>query len=54
MAEPEKPRFKIGLWDYMDETPPPFGHAMLEFFSFDPGYVNLNHGQSRSTCVFIF
>ena len=41
----EKPVFKIGLWDYVNEVPPPFGHAMHEFFEFDPGYINLNHGQ---------
>ena len=42
---PEKPVLKIGLWDYVNEAPPPFGHAMHEFFEFDPGYINLNHGQ---------
>ena len=42
----EKPRFKIDLWDYVDTTPPPYGHPMLEFFSFNPGYINLNHGES--------
>jgi hypothetical protein len=25
-------------------APPPFGHALLRYFSFAPGYVNLNHG----------
>ncbi|KAJ3557662.1 hypothetical protein NM688_g1347 [Phlebia brevispora] len=40
----EKPVFKIGLWDYVDQPRPPFGHAMHEFFSFDPGYINLNDG----------
>ena len=29
---------------YTDKRPPPFGHQLLEYFSFDPGYVNLNHG----------
>ncbi|KAJ7735954.1 PLP-dependent transferase [Mycena metata] len=27
-----------------DGGPPPFGHAMLKYFPFDPDYVNLNHG----------
>ena len=43
----EKPRVKIDLWDYIGDVPPPFGRPMLEFFSFDPGYVNLNQGQGR-------
>ena len=30
---------------YADELPPPFGHPLLEYFSFDPGYVNLNNGR---------
>jgi hypothetical protein len=25
-------------------APPPFGRALLRYFSFAPGYVNLNHG----------
>jgi selenocysteine lyase/cysteine desulfurase len=25
-------------------TPPPFGHALLDYFGFNPAYVNLNHG----------
>ena len=29
---------------YTDKEPPPFGHQLLEYFSFDPGYINLNHG----------
>lgn len=29
---------------YTDKQPPPFGHQLLEYFSFDPGYVNLNNG----------
>ncbi|KAF7793726.1 hypothetical protein EIP86_004842 [Pleurotus ostreatoroseus] len=44
----EKPVFKIGLWDYVNEVAPPFGHAMHEFFEFDPGYINLNHGSFGS------
>ncbi|KAJ7919311.1 PLP-dependent transferase [Mycena leptocephala] len=33
---------------WRDKTPPPFGHAMLEYFAFDPGYTNLNHGSYGS------
>ncbi|KAI0065100.1 PLP-dependent transferase [Artomyces pyxidatus] len=33
---------------YAAATPPAFGHAMLEYFSFTPGYVNLNHGSFGS------
>ncbi|KAJ6554374.1 pyridoxal phosphate-dependent transferase [Mycena capillaripes] len=29
-------------------NPPPFGHAMLKYFAFDPDYVNLNHGSYGS------
>ena len=29
---------------YTGKQPPPFGHPLLEYFSFDPGYVNLNNG----------
>ncbi|THU75183.1 hypothetical protein K435DRAFT_562517, partial [Dendrothele bispora CBS 962.96] len=29
-------------------TPPPFGHALKTHFSFDPSYVNLNHGSYGS------
>lgn len=25
--------------------PPPFGHAMLKHFCFDPSYINLNNGE---------
>ena len=45
MAE-GKPHFNISLWDYVDTTPPPFGHPMHQFWSFDPKYINLNHGKS--------
>ncbi|KAJ7735967.1 PLP-dependent transferase [Mycena metata] len=31
-----------------DGSPPPFGHAMLKYFAFDPDYVNLNHGSYGS------
>ena len=24
--------------------PPPFGHALLKYFGFEEGYINLNHG----------
>jgi len=29
---------------YADKQPPPFGHQLLEYFNFNPGYVNLNNG----------
>jgi len=29
---------------YTDKQPPPFGHPLLEYFGFGPGYVNLNNG----------
>ncbi|KAK7456459.1 hypothetical protein VKT23_010708 [Stygiomarasmius scandens] len=29
-------------------SPPPFGHALKTHFSFDPAYVNLNHGSYGS------
>jgi len=29
---------------YADKQPPPFGHQLLEYFHFDPGFINLNHG----------
>ncbi|KAJ7038870.1 pyridoxal phosphate-dependent transferase [Mycena alexandri] len=31
-----------------NDSPPPFGHAMLKYFAFDPDYVNLNHGSYGS------
>ncbi|KAJ7201375.1 PLP-dependent transferase [Mycena pura] len=31
-----------------NKTPPQFGHAMLEYFAFDPKYTNLNHGSYGS------
>jgi hypothetical protein len=31
---------------YVDKQPPPFGHPLLEYFCFEPGYVNLNTGCS--------
>ncbi|KAJ7045044.1 PLP-dependent transferase [Mycena alexandri] len=33
---------------WRDQTPPKFGHAMLEYFPFDAGYINLNHGSYGS------
>jgi hypothetical protein len=27
------------------QSPPPFGHAMLKYFGFAPGYTNLNIGE---------
>ncbi|KAJ6617178.1 pyridoxal phosphate-dependent transferase [Mycena sp. CBHHK59/15] len=32
----------------LEGDPPPFGHAMLKYFAFDPNYVNLNHGSYGS------
>ena len=32
--------------EYRSKTPPEFGHAMLEYFSFDPKYINLNNGEN--------
>ncbi|KAJ6520397.1 PLP-dependent transferase [Mycena sanguinolenta] len=32
----------MGSW--RDKKPPQFGHAMLEYFAFEPGYLNLNNG----------
>ncbi|KAF7307472.1 PLP-dependent transferase [Mycena indigotica] len=34
--------------DFQGKKPPSFGHAMLEYFAFDPGYTNLNHGSYGS------
>ena len=34
---------------YADKQPPPFGHPLLEYFSFDPGYINLNNGPPMLT-----
>lgn len=33
---------------YTGRQPPSFGHQLLDYFSFDPGYINLNNGQPRS------
>ncbi|KAJ7601323.1 pyridoxal phosphate-dependent transferase [Mycena rosella] len=33
---------------WRNKTPPEFGHAMLQYFAFDPGYTNLNHGSYGS------
>ncbi|KAF7347351.1 PLP-dependent transferase [Mycena venus] len=37
---------KVVSW--RDKKPPKFGHAMLEYFPFDPAYINLNHGSYGS------
>lgn len=29
--------------------PPPFGRALLEYFGFEKGYINLNHGVFATT-----
>ena len=48
MADPENRTaiFKIDASDYLEGPPPSFGHAMLEYFSLDPGFINLDHGLS--------
>ncbi|KAJ7762384.1 pyridoxal phosphate-dependent transferase [Mycena maculata] len=33
---------------WRNTAPPDFGHAMLEYFAFDPEYTNLNHGSYGS------
>jgi hypothetical protein len=40
---PETPAPAHGA-SYTDKQPPPFGHQLLEYFHFDPGYINLNNG----------
>ncbi|KAJ7361135.1 pyridoxal phosphate-dependent transferase [Mycena albidolilacea] len=37
-----------GIVSWRDKIPPQFGRAMLEYFPFDPGYTNLNHGSYGS------
>ncbi|KIY70553.1 PLP-dependent transferase [Cylindrobasidium torrendii FP15055 ss-10] len=34
--------------NYDQTPPPPFGHALLPYFLFDPNYLNLNHGSYGS------
>ncbi|KAF7302931.1 PLP-dependent transferase [Mycena kentingensis (nom. inval.)] len=39
----------IDAWDsFKSKTPPPFGHAMLDYFPFEKSYTNLNHGSYGS------
>ncbi|KAJ3736567.1 PLP-dependent transferase [Lentinula guzmanii] len=33
---------------HFDSNPPPFGHEMRKCFSFDPEYINMNHGSYGS------
>ncbi len=33
---------------YSDEPCPAFGHQMLKYFAFEPGYINLNHGEAHT------
>lgn len=40
---PETPAPASGA-SYTGKQPPPFGHQLLEYFHFDPGYINLNNG----------
>lgn len=48
VTAPERRFFKVDLCqDYIHGTPPPFGHAMQQFFSFDSGYINLNNCKSN-------
>ena len=35
---------------YTDKQPPPFGHRLLGYLSFDPGYVDLNNGSLVPDC----
>ncbi|KAJ7110373.1 PLP-dependent transferase [Mycena crocata] len=35
----------------LGESPPEFGHSILQYFAFDPGYTNLNHGSYGSLPV---
>ncbi|KAJ7837375.1 PLP-dependent transferase [Mycena olivaceomarginata] len=39
---------RAGIVSWRDKVPPQFGRAMLEYFPFDPGYTNLNHGSYGS------
>lgn len=41
---------KIDCENLYKQPAPPFGHRMLEYFAFDPQYLNLNHG--TISCVF--
>lgn len=43
-----RPPEKARVVSYTDRQPPPFGHQLLEYFCFDPGYINLNHGSYGS------
>lgn len=40
---PETPA-PAGSASYVNKQPPPFGRQLLEYFSFDAGYINLNNG----------
>jgi len=39
---------KIDCEKLYKQTVPPFGHGMLEYFAFDPQYLNFNHGTTSS------
>lgn len=39
------PLFASEGWSYDPcSSPPPFGHALLKYFPFDEGFINLNNG----------
>ncbi|EDR07491.1 uncharacterized protein LACBIDRAFT_298401 [Laccaria bicolor S238N-H82] len=40
---------KIQCEKFYKQPVPPFGHGMLEYFAFDPQYLNFNHGSYGST-----
>ena len=46
MVSNESPQLpeKVRVVSYTEGRPPPFGHQLLGYFCFDPGYINLNHG----------
>lgn len=53
-------REKSHLWSAVSSssaashpTPPEFGRGLLKYWSFDEGYVNLNHGQSTFDLVLV-
>ncbi|KAJ7069041.1 PLP-dependent transferase [Mycena belliarum] len=36
---------------WRNKTPPKFGHAMLQYFAFNPAYTNINHGSYGSSPI---
>jgi hypothetical protein len=39
---------RLAIVELYKQQPPPFGHAMHQYFGLDPEYINLNHG----TCAY--